>query len=91
MPGILRLQRLESENDPEFTPEITSNNGGDENQSSEGDPDARSIVELRSDEFPLYFIERRARLFSSNPSPYPLPVDTPEQEVAVLLVLIKLS
>ncbi|KAJ7821652.1 S-adenosyl-L-methionine-dependent methyltransferase [Mycena leptocephala] len=37
--------------------------------------------ELSSDDFPTYFIERDGRLFHSHGgSPYPLPVDTPEQE-----------
>jgi hypothetical protein len=49
--------------------------------------DSDEMIELESDDFPSYFIERRGRLFSSNPTPYILPVDTPEQEVASLLVL----
>jgi hypothetical protein len=82
MPGILRLQR------PEFERDEPLNNDNDENHSSEGD--SRSMIELGSDEFPSYFIERRARLFSANSTPYLLPVDTPEQEVADLLVLVYL-
>src|SRR5258705_10165111 len=83
MPGILRRRRLQSESDEMF------NNGHDENHSSEGD--SRSMIELRSDDFPSYFVERRGRLFSSNPTPYILPVDTPEQEVVTLLVLVLLT
>ena len=79
MPGIL-LQRPDS-NDPGLT---ASNDVNDSNQASE---DGRSVIEIRSDEFPSYFTERRARLFSSNPTPYLLPVDTPEQEVSTFLVL----
>ncbi|KAG6852853.1 hypothetical protein C0991_008574 [Blastosporella zonata] len=42
------------------------------------------IVELTSEEFPLYFSERDGRLFHSHASsPYPLPVDTPEQQVGI--------
>ena len=44
--------------------------------------DAASLEEVRSEEFPTYFEERAGRLFPSTPSPYPLPVDTPEQEVS---------
>ncbi|KAG6826942.1 hypothetical protein H0H92_013819 [Tricholoma furcatifolium] len=40
-----------------------------------------SLVELGPEDFPLHFSERDGRLFHShNTSPYPLPVDTPEQE-----------
>jgi len=76
MPGILRLRRLESGSD-------------DESHSNEGD--SRSMIELGSDDFPSYFVERRGRLFSSNPTPYVLPVDAPEQEVATLLVLVLMT
>ncbi|KAJ7726812.1 S-adenosyl-L-methionine-dependent methyltransferase [Mycena maculata] len=42
------------------------------------DPD---VEELLPDDFPTYFSERDGRLFHSHgTSPYPLPVDTPEQE-----------
>jgi hypothetical protein len=40
------------------------------------------LTEVPADEFPLYFVERDGRLFHSHgTSPYPLPADTPEQEV----------
>jgi hypothetical protein len=40
------------------------------------------LVELGNDEFPVYFVERDDRLFHSHGNlPYPLPVDTPEQQV----------
>ncbi|KAK0467097.1 S-adenosyl-L-methionine-dependent methyltransferase [Desarmillaria tabescens] len=43
--------------------------------------DDSDLVELRSDEFINYFVESNGRLFhSSATSPYPLPVDTPEQQ-----------
>lgn len=54
-------------------------NGGD---GYDSDPaDASSLVEVSSDDFPTYFEERDGRLFTLSSSPYPLPVDTPEQEV----------
>lgn len=45
--------------------------------------DQEELEELGSDEFPGHFLERNGRLFPSPLSltPYPLPVDTPEQEV----------
>ncbi|KAK0217868.1 S-adenosyl-L-methionine-dependent methyltransferase [Armillaria fumosa] len=43
--------------------------------------DDSDVEELRSDEFPNYFVESNGRLFhSSGTCPYPLPVDTPEQQ-----------
>ena len=40
------------------------------------------LEEIQADDFPSYFNEIDGRLFPSCPSsPYPLPVDTPEQEV----------
>jgi len=40
------------------------------------------IEEIEADDFPSYFDEIDGRLFPSWPSsPYPLPVDTAEQEV----------
>ncbi len=54
----------------------------DEYESDPEVPDATStLVELSPDEFPGYFSERNGRLFHSGTSPYPLPVDTPEQRV----------
>jgi hypothetical protein len=44
--------------------------------------------ELSSDDFPTYFIERGGRLFHSHGgSPYPLPVDTPEQEASPFVIV----
>jgi hypothetical protein len=58
------------------------NNSDEEDSDSGPVPDATTgIVELESDEFPSYFFERNGRLFHSSTSPYPLPVDTPEQQV----------
>lgn len=40
------------------------------------------VEEIEADDFPSYFNEIDGRLFPSCPSSlYPLPVDTPEQEV----------
>ena len=48
---------------------------------SEGIEDyASDVEEIPAEDFPNYFLESNNRLFPSN-SPYPLPVDTPEQEV----------
>lgn len=53
------------------------------NVASTGVPDASPLlVELASEDFPMYFSERDGRLFHSHgASPYPLPADTPEQQV----------
>jgi hypothetical protein len=43
---------------------------------------ASDLTEVARDDFPSYFEERDGRLFHSHGgSPYPLPVDTPEQNV----------
>ncbi|KDR78240.1 hypothetical protein GALMADRAFT_138359 [Galerina marginata CBS 339.88] len=47
--------------------------------------DSPSVVELNSEDFPSYFREHDGRLFHSSSSPYPLPVDTPEQERFTLI------
>ncbi|KAF8970644.1 S-adenosyl-L-methionine-dependent methyltransferase [Flammula alnicola] len=62
-----------------------TDDAGQENHDSDGSdsdpPDATSsLVELNPEDFPTYFSERNGRLFHSSSSPYPLPVDTPEQE-----------
>ena len=63
----------------------THDEGSDHDHDQDSDdeaPDATStLVELSPDEFPSYFSERNGRLFHSGTSPYPLPVDTPEQRV----------
>lgn len=65
-----------------------NNAGLIENQADSEDGDSASnvsscIVQIDADEFEGYFSERDDRLFHSHGSsePYPLPVDTPEQEV----------
>jgi hypothetical protein len=54
------------------------NNGG-----SIGAPDESPLLyELAAEDFPSFFAERNGRLFHAHlTSPYPLPVDTPEQQV----------
>jgi hypothetical protein len=49
----------------------------------QGTPDTSPLLyELTAEDFPLYFSERGGRLFHSHhSSPYPLPVDSPEQQV----------
>jgi len=39
------------------------------------------LEELEPNDFPSYFSERGERLFPAGDIPYPLPVDTPEQQV----------
>lgn len=50
---------------------------------SQEDSEESELEEIRSEDFPSYFLERDDRLFpaTSSLTPYPLPVDTPEQEV----------
>ncbi|KAF7321118.1 Methyltransf-25 domain-containing protein [Mycena chlorophos] len=61
-----------------------SSNNGNNNDSSDdedgGGNSGSSGEELAQEDFPQYFVERDNRLFHSHTSPYPLPVDTPEQE-----------
>jgi len=61
-------------------PALNFNGGGDYDSDAPESPS--SVVSLSPDEFPAYFTERGGRLFHSTLSPYPLPVDTPEQEVS---------
>ncbi|KAJ7054666.1 hypothetical protein C8F01DRAFT_1162499 [Mycena amicta] len=72
----------------------SQNNNNNNNGSSDDDDDGdgssvesgefsgdSDMEELESHDFPTYFVERDGRLFHSHQtSPYPLPVDTPEQE-----------
>ena len=76
MPGI--ILNLVSTNEP--------NGHQDEQPDSDDSEDYASdaqVEEIRSDDFPGYFLEHNGRLFPSPRSltPYPFPVDTPEQEV----------
>ncbi|KAJ3568691.1 hypothetical protein NP233_g5554 [Leucocoprinus birnbaumii] len=73
-------------------PSAISYHQNSDNESENGSVDAtdgthyirhsdHDVDELEGSEFPRYFHESDNRLFHSSPtSPYPLPVDTPEQE-----------
>ncbi|KAF9784650.1 S-adenosyl-L-methionine-dependent methyltransferase [Thelephora terrestris] len=53
----------------------------DEDEDDRLSDTSSSLIETRSEEYPLYFIERDNRLFPSHGYPrYPFPVDTYEQE-----------
>lgn len=59
-------------------------------QAPDGDDDRSDtdseITEVGEEEIPLYFTERDGRLFHSHgSSPYPLPVDTAEQDVSAVI------
>lgn len=59
----------------------THNNQEDFEEYASDAPDASTqLEEIGSEEFPDYFLELDGRLFPSASS-YPLPVDTPEQQV----------
>jgi hypothetical protein len=74
----------------------TATDDSDDSDHSPTDDDNLSdassdLTEVQSDEFPLYFVERQGRLYSSNSHgghDYPLPIDTPEQTVLHYLFLI---
>lgn len=71
--------------DPDSSNEPNGDSDGPHTQhsDSEGIEDYASdtqVEEIPSEDFPNYFLESNDRLFPSN-SPYPLPVDAPEQEV----------
>ena len=69
------------------------NPASDPEEVPDGHPDHYSdassdVVELDNAEFPDYFQERNGRLFHSHVvSPYPLPVDTAEQDVGNVIIL----
>ncbi|KAF9562857.1 S-adenosyl-L-methionine-dependent methyltransferase [Agrocybe pediades] len=53
----------------------------EDEMTSDSESSSFGLDELTDEEFPEHFSERDGRLFHSSPtSPYPLPVDTPEQE-----------
>lgn len=61
------------------TPE--NNHPDDLENGHNGLSESSDVEEIHDDEFPSYFDERNGRLYHSHAtSPYPLPVDTPEQE-----------
>jgi hypothetical protein len=78
---LLNGNNSDSPNDTETE---AHRNGSDEYAS---DPQDASLVELTSEDFPSYFSERDDHLFHSSSSPYPLPVDGPEQQVLSLIVI----
>jgi hypothetical protein len=67
-------------------------NGVDSDDSDDGFSDASSdVTELGSADFEPHFQERDERLFHSHGGlPYPLPVDTPEQEVGCCVLSSRL-
>ncbi|KAF8154294.1 S-adenosyl-L-methionine-dependent methyltransferase [Crassisporium funariophilum] len=66
--------------------EEDQDNGSSTDDYASVHPDpSNSLEELGADDFPTYFSERGGRLFSSSSSPYPLPVDGPEQQRSTLL------
>ena len=74
--------------DPDSSNELNGTHNGHEDSEdySSDSPDASmsQLEEIGPDEFPAYFSEINGRLFPStlvSSTPYPLPVDTPEQEV----------
>ena len=83
--GFPRLNGNDSDS-PNDTDTETQRNGSDEYASDLQD-ETSSMVELTSEDFPSYFSERDNHLFHASSSPYPLPVDGPEQQVWWLLSL----
>ncbi|TFK36112.1 S-adenosyl-L-methionine-dependent methyltransferase [Crucibulum laeve] len=72
-----------SRNSDEVDDEVQFQDTNHEDERVVDPPDTNVLVELGAEDFPTYFLERDGRLFPSNESsPYPLPIDTPEQERA---------
>lgn len=72
-----------TESEPEELPDDASDTSSDTSY---------EVEELQSSEFPGYFEERNGRLFHSHGnSPYPLPVDAPEQNVGNVILLPSLG
>lgn len=68
-----------------FQPDLNWADGQDEDDEDSTDALEGSLVEVTESEFPSYFSERDGRLFHSHgASPYPLPVDAPEQRVRAI-------
>jgi hypothetical protein len=75
-PGILDTRDYESDGDDD----VRLMDGQDVPDTS------AQLYELAANDFPRYFTERGGRLFHSHhSSPYPLPADTPEQQVTKFL------
>lgn len=68
-----------SSDSPHDTETETHENGSE--YDSDPTDETSSMIELTPEEFPSYFSERDNHLFHSSSSPYPLPVDGPEQQV----------
>jgi hypothetical protein len=81
---------------PEFLDSRDYDSDGDDevrlirDEQPEGAPDTSPLLhELTADDFPSYFSERGGRLFHSHhSSPYPLPADTPEQQVKISCITL---
>ncbi|KAK2460438.1 hypothetical protein APHAL10511_007603 [Amanita phalloides] len=76
MPGLTQDPTLSDEEDYEL-----DDTSSEEEQVPLPQADAAEIEEIRTEEFPSYFIERDGMLFHSVPTaPYPLPVEGHEQQ-----------
>ncbi|KAL9708781.1 hypothetical protein Ac2012v2_007935 [Leucoagaricus gongylophorus] len=86
--GYLDISQAKMPSVAPYHPAPASDSDNESEVGSEGlvDPTGENLIddeveELEADDFPSYFNEADGRLFHSSPtSPYPLPVDTPEQE-----------
>lgn len=74
---------------PRDTEAGTPANGSE--YASDSADETSSMVELSPEEFPLHFSERDNHLFHSSSSPYPLPVDGPEQQVLPLFIIANVA
>jgi len=74
MPSVAPYHSNSDDDDESETGSEGSANYIDENSIDD------EVEEIEEEDFPSYFNEIDGRLFPSS-SPYPLPVDTPEQEV----------
>jgi hypothetical protein len=80
--GHLPDQHQSDDGNPAESDDVASEQS-DDGEDDESDTSS-VLTEVRPDEYQTYFQERHGRLFSSNShgGHYPLPVDTPEQEVS---------
>jgi hypothetical protein len=68
--------------DPNSSNELNgTHNNHEDSEGYASDTSDASIEEIGPNEFPHYFSEINGRLYPSASTPYPFPVDTPEQEV----------
>jgi len=84
--NVHNQQDPDQEEDNDLT-HVEDHSNGVVSDNYDGFSDASSdVTELGSADFEAYFQERDERLFHSHGGlPYPLPVDTPEQEVRCVL------